>query len=230
MVMHYFDHRVSCGISRQHWGCVAWGCDDAGALDCIKFVRIACGRLHRTNRRRCSPSLAQGNVSVAADTPGAAGGNIPSSGEISPTGQYKEGLAVGPWMYYPSIFVGGDYNSNFNQAALINGIRDQQGFRLERTRGSTPDRDGMMVQFTKRLFSQWETSSFSTPIPSVPTRDFHTITNPTQDLTLNFNASYTRETSLFTSALKFNNNAIGPVVRHLLPSRPSSILSERDPA
>ena len=34
--------------------------------------------------------------------------------------------------------------------------------------------------------------------------------NPTQDLTLNFNARYTRETSLFNSALNFNNNAIGP--------------------
>ena len=41
------------------------------------------------------PSFAQGNVSVAADTPGAAGGNIPPNGEISPTGEYKEGLAVG---------------------------------------------------------------------------------------------------------------------------------------
>ena len=62
------------------------------------------------------PALAQGNVSVAADTPGAAGSNIPPSGELSPTGEYKEGLAVGPWMYYPSIFVGGAYNSNSNQA------------------------------------------------------------------------------------------------------------------
>ena len=34
--------------------------------------------------------------------------------------------------------------------------------------------------------------------------------NPTQDLALNFNARYTRETSLFNSALNFNNNAIGP--------------------
>ena len=36
------------------------------------------------------PSFAQGNVS--ADTPGAAGSNIPPSGELSPTGEYKEGL------------------------------------------------------------------------------------------------------------------------------------------
>ena len=58
-----------------------------------------------------SPSLAQaqGNVPAAA-------GNVPQGGEISPEGQYKEGLAVGPWMYYPSIFVGGIYNSNSNQA------------------------------------------------------------------------------------------------------------------
>ena len=34
--------------------------------------------------------------------------------------------------------------------------------------------------------------------------------SPTQDVTLNLNLRYTRETSLFTSALNFNNNAIGP--------------------
>src|SRR5689334_17147102 len=56
------------------------------------------------------PSWAQDNVPAAA-------GNVSQGGEISPEGPYKEGLAVGPWMYYPSIFVGGVYNSNPNQAA-----------------------------------------------------------------------------------------------------------------
>ena len=69
----------------------------------------------------------------------AAADNAPQGGEISPEGPYKEGLAVGPWMYYPSIFVGGTYNSNPNQAAAS--ARHQQGFRLERARGSALDRD-----------------------------------------------------------------------------------------
>ena len=78
-----------------------------------------------------SPSFA------SAQTLPAAAANAQQGGEISPEGPYKEGLAVGPWMYYPSIFVGGTYNSNPNQARN----RHQQGFRLERPRGSAPDRD-----------------------------------------------------------------------------------------
>src|SRR5262245_7518183 len=70
-----------------------------------------------------SLSSAQG---VAADSPGVATNNAPQGGEISPEGQYKEGLAVGPWMYYPSIFVGGTYNSNPNQAA--NGTNKDSGW------------------------------------------------------------------------------------------------------
>ena len=67
-----------------------------------------------------------------------------------------------------------------------------------------------MVQFTPPLFSEWGTSSFSTPIPSVPTREFHTITvQPKTSRSISM-VRYTRETSLFNSALNFNNNAIGP--------------------
>src|SRR5262245_35272069 len=39
-----------------------------------------------------------------------------SAQEISPAGQYQEGLPLGPWMVYPSVFVGGEYDTNFNQA------------------------------------------------------------------------------------------------------------------
>src|SRR6516164_9792033 len=43
-----------------------------------------------------------------------------SAQEIAPTGQYTPGLPVGGWMLYPSIFVGADYDSNFNQSATGN--------------------------------------------------------------------------------------------------------------
>ena len=92
-------------------------------------------RLHRTDRWHCSPFFCTRQRSGGRT--GAAGNNIPPNGEISPTGEYKEGVAVGPWMLYPSIFVGGVYNSNFNQAATAANTR----FWLEFARGSAPDRD-----------------------------------------------------------------------------------------
>ena len=83
-----------------------------GSGDSHKIVRIASRCLHRTDRWHCSPFFC---TRQRFRRPGA--NNIPPNGEISPTGEYKEGVAVGPWMLYPSIFVGGVYNSNFNQAA-----------------------------------------------------------------------------------------------------------------
>ena len=51
-------------------------------------------------------------------------GAVPRSSaqEIAPTGEYKEGLPVGGWMLYPSIFVGAEYDSNFNQLATVSAI------------------------------------------------------------------------------------------------------------
>ena len=33
---------------------------------------------------------------------------------IVPTGEYKEGIPLGSWMLYPSIFVGAVYNTNLS--------------------------------------------------------------------------------------------------------------------
>ena len=55
--------------------------------------------------------------SSAQDAAAASTNNIPSSGEISPTGAYQAGVPVGAWMLYPSLFVGATYNNNINQAA-----------------------------------------------------------------------------------------------------------------
>ena len=54
--------------------------------------------------------------------------------------------------------------------------------------------------------------------------------NPTQDLALNFNARYTRETSLFTALSTSTTTRLGRVARRRLPSRLSSILSAQAPA
>ena len=35
---------------------------------------------------------------------------------ITPAGEYREGLPLGAWMVYPSIFFGATYNDNINQS------------------------------------------------------------------------------------------------------------------
>ena len=65
--------------------------------------------------------------------------------------------------------------------------------------GPAPDRDRMMVQFTQPLFSGWGTSSFSTPIPSLPTRDFSTITNQPR-ISRSISMASTRERQTFSTA------------------------------
>jgi hypothetical protein len=44
-------------------------------------------------------------------------GIVPGSSaqEITPTGEYKEGFAVGSWLVYPKAFVGAVWDSNVNQ-------------------------------------------------------------------------------------------------------------------
>ena len=56
------------------------------------------------------PAPTGGPVSAPAGGPGYA----PASG---PSGAYAEGVAAGPWYLFPSIFVGGVYDSNISQSA-----------------------------------------------------------------------------------------------------------------
>ena len=69
-------------------------------------------------------------------------GAVPRSSaqEIAPTGEYKEGLPVGGWMLYPSIFVGAEYDSNFNQ--LATGNRRDAGTSLRVSPRLTGSYDG----------------------------------------------------------------------------------------
>jgi hypothetical protein len=41
----------------------------------------------------------------------------PASSEITPTGEYQEGVPLGGWMLFPSLSVGGNYDDNFKQSA-----------------------------------------------------------------------------------------------------------------
>ena len=67
-----------------------------------------------------SPCFAQDSAASGGQGSAASGnqGDTASGGpEISPTGEYKEGLAIGGWMFSPEIFLGAVYNSNTNQLA-----------------------------------------------------------------------------------------------------------------
>ena len=109
-------------------------------------------------------------------------------------------------MYYPSIFVGGVYNSNSNQAATSTNKDSGWSARVA-PRLIATGTDGAIHSTT--LFAVGDFQFFNDNTVNADAGLSHNY-SPTQDLTLNFNARYTRETSLFTSALNFNNNAIGP--------------------
>src|SRR5277367_4079668 len=65
-----------------------------------------------------APAGGEGNAAAGGQGSVPAGGqsNAPAGGPgIVPTGEYKEGLPLGSWMLFPSVFVGAVYNSNVSQ-------------------------------------------------------------------------------------------------------------------
>jgi hypothetical protein len=155
------------------------------------------------------PALAQVSASSGSATPAitSSGGgnlNVVSGGqEISPVGQYQEGVAVGGWMLFPEIFVGGTYNTN----------RDQL---------STGENAGASLRVSPRMVATYDYGINRGTIYGVMDSEFFNtdtiaatagITNSYKvqdDWGINSYFNYTRETSIFNSALNFNNNAIGP--------------------
>jgi hypothetical protein len=157
-----------------------------------------------------SPSFAQyaapGGQATSGSQGSAASGSQGTSSagpEISPTGEYKEGLALGGWMLAPEIFLGAVYNDNRNQ--LNNG-------------GDA----GISLRVSPRIVGYYDGGMSKTSVYGVLDGQFFNsntiaatagLTNtyqPWEDLLLASFFNYTRETSLFNSALNFNNNAIGP--------------------
>ena len=157
-----------------------------------------------------SPSFAQDAAPGSqGGAPASSQGGPPASSasyggqEISPVGEYQEGLALGGWMLFPQIFLGGVYNSNPNQLA------------------SNPD-NGWSLRVSPRITGFYDGGMYKTSVYGVMDGEFfntNTIAatagvnnsyQPFEDLLLSSFFNYTRETSLFNSALNFNNNAIGP--------------------
>jgi Putative beta-barrel porin 2 len=134
-------------------------------------------------------------------------GTIPSAfaqfgQEIAPVGQYKAGIPVGLWTVFPSIFAGGVYDDNTSQL--------------------TGHNSGTSGRLVPNLSAVWNTQNHQTTLYGIADAQFfdtNTVSattgfshsyEPTRDLILNIQSNYTRQTDIFTSALNFNNGAIGP--------------------
>jgi hypothetical protein len=129
-----------------------------------------------------------------------------SSQEISPVGPYQEGATLGGWMLFPSIFVGGTYDTNHDQSAPGTD-RDSGGAVRVAPRLVATHTDGGI--HSTAIYGVGDFRFFNADTISADAGITHTY-QPLPDLTLNGNFRYTRQTDLFTSALNFNNNAIGP--------------------
>jgi hypothetical protein len=151
-------------------------------------------------------SGSQGGTSSGGQGSAASGGQgsaAYSGQEISPAGEYKEGLPIGGWIFSPEIFLGAVYNTNSNQLA-------------------TDDNNGTSLRVSPRITGYYDGGIYKTSVYGVMDGQFFNtntiaatagVTNnysPQQDWLFNSFFNYTRETSIFNSALNFNNNAIGP--------------------
>ena len=76
--------------------------------------------------------------------------------EIAPTGEYKEGLPLGGWMLFPSVFLGAVYNYNLAQAP--------QG---------TPTENAFGVRAVPRLVGTYDGGIYKTTVYGVVDGDFY---------------------------------------------------------
>jgi hypothetical protein len=180
------------------------------------FVAVAAAMSpisHAVAQNAAPASGAQGSLAPVA---------APSSGEITPTGEYQGGLPLGTWMLYPELFVGAVWDSNSNQAtsnstaqALTGSAPDSGTSLAVSPRLVATNSDGGMHSNT--LFGVGDFQFFNSNTIAADAGFIHTY-KPTEDLAFNLNLRYTRQTDLFTSALNFNNNAIGLYGGPAIPS------------
>src|SRR5262249_50549534 len=205
------------------WAMSGVGCMRTGSSGWLIAVSMA------LTMGTAAPSFAQQNTSSGGQgqttSPGSQG-NAPSGGpEISPTGEYQAGLSIGAWMLYPELFVGAVWDSNSNQASSNQAAQTATGSspdsgtslavspRLVATTSDGGSGGGGLHSST--LFGVGHFQFFSANTVTADAGFLHTY-KPTEDLSLNLNLLYARQTDLFTSALNFNNNAIalhgGPAI------------------
>src|SRR6516162_2158741 len=122
--------------------------------------------------------------------------------EIGPVGQYRQGVPVGVWTVFPSLFAGAVYDDNTSQ---LNGHNAGTSGRL------VPNLSAIWntQEHQTTLYGIADAQFFDTNTVSATTGFSHTY-KPTRDLIFNVQGNYTRQTDIFTSALNFSNGAIGP--------------------
>jgi hypothetical protein len=134
----------------------------------------------------------------------------------SPSDAYREGVAAGPWYLFPSIFVGGVYDSNISQSAQ--GTPVESGWGVRTVPRLTATYDGGIHQTT--FYGVFDGEYFpNTNVGAstlAATAGFSHRYEMWRDLIFSFYGNYTREKDIFNSALNFNNGAIGA------PGTPSS--------
>ena len=131
--------------------------------------------------------------------------NAPASSpqEVAPAGEYTDGLALGSWKVFPSLFVGAVYNTNFNQGAT-NG---DSGTSLRVVPHVAATYDGGIHKATVYGVVDGQFFNANTLAANAGVSYAY---QPMDDLTFNFWGNYTRETDIFNSAFNFNNGAIFP--------------------
>ena len=122
--------------------------------------------------------------------------------ELGPVGQYRQGVPVGVWTLYPSLFGGAVYDDNTSQ---LNGHNAGTSGRLVPNLSAIWNTQNHQTT----LYGVVDAQFFDANTVSATTGFSHTY-EPTRDLKFNLQSNYTRQTDIFTSALNFNNGAIGP--------------------
>ena len=128
--------------------------------------------------------------------------------EVAPTGQYEEnGLEVSGWKLFPKAFVGAVWDTNV----------DQQPSGTARTSSVS----ARAVPYIAAIYDGGIHRTTAYGVADARFFDADTL-SATAGLTHRYEAmrdliftgfvNYTRQTELFTSALNFNNNAIGPTI------------------
>src|SRR5262249_10712788 len=127
--------------------------------------------------------------------------------EIAPTGQYEEGIEISGWKLYPKVFVGAVWDTNVDQQASGDGRTSSVGARAVPYLAAIYD--GGIHKTT--VYGTADARFFDANTLSATAGLTHRY-EAMRDLIITGFVNYTRQTDLFTSALNFNNNAIGPTI------------------
>jgi hypothetical protein len=128
--------------------------------------------------------------------------------EIAPTGQYEEsGLEVNGWKLFPKVFVGAVWDSNFNQQQTE--VPHSSSIEVRAVPYLAAIYDGGIQKTT--VYGTADARFFNADTVSATAGLTHRY-EALRDLIVTSYVNYTRQTDLFTSALNFNNNAIGPTI------------------